>query len=120
MGVTNDSKAVLKKAAIFAFPSAYEGFPLALTEAMAAGLPCIGLKSCLAVSQLVEDNKTGILTDQSVGKIAIALERLIRDEKLRVRLGMNAEKSMEAYAPGKIWDQWEELLNYLLNNNVST
>ncbi|MGL5207426.1 MAG: glycosyltransferase [Acidaminococcaceae bacterium] len=110
MGVTNNGIAVLQKAKIFAFPSEYEGFPLALTEAMSVGLPCIGSKSCLAVSQLIEDNETGILTDSTIDGLVKALECLIRDETLRGRLGRNAKKSMEAFTSEKIWNQWELLL----------
>lgn len=45
-GVTDKVEIKLQKADIFAFPSAHEGFPLALTEAMAIGLPAIGYKTC--------------------------------------------------------------------------
>lgn len=117
MGVTHDSMAVLKKAAIFGFPSAYEGFPLAMTEAMSAGLPCIGLKSCLAVSQLITNDETGILTDDSADALAEGLESLMQDEALRTRLGRNAKKSMEVFAPEKVWNKWEELLYSMVAEN---
>ena len=109
MGVTNNSMAVLEKSAIFAFPSAHEGFPLAMTEAMAAGLPCIGLKSCLAVSQLIKDDETGIITDPTVEGLSKALEFLMLDEALRIRLGLNAKHAMKEYTPKKVWDNWEKL-----------
>lgn len=109
MGVTNDSTSVLKKAEIFVFPSAFEGFGLALAEAMAVGLPCLGLKSCLAVSQLITNNVTGILTDSTKEALAEGLERLLLDEALRTRLGVNAKEAMEDFLPEKIWDKWENL-----------
>lgn len=114
MGITNNSISVLKKAKIFVFPSLFEGFGLALAEAMAVGLPCIGLRRCLAVSQLIKDNETGILTDSTVDGLAEALERLIRDETLCMRLGISAKKSMEDYAPKKVWDKWEKLMSDLV------
>ena len=49
-GVTKHVKKRLQEADIFAFPSAYEGFSLALTEAMSIGLPAIGYKNCSSVN----------------------------------------------------------------------
>lgn len=44
MGFTDNPIQKLSEADIFVFPSKYEGFGLALVEAMSVGLPCIGLK----------------------------------------------------------------------------
>ena len=33
------------------------------------------------------------------------------NQALRVEYGANANTSMKAYAPDKIWDEWERLLN---------
>lgn len=118
MGVTNNSLFVLKKAHIFVFPSLFEGFGLALTEAMAVGLACIGLKSCLAVSQLIKDNETGVLTDSTVDGLAETLERLMQDEELRLRLGMNAKHAMEEFSPEKVWDKWENLFSDLVSKKI--
>lgn len=113
MGVTNNSISVLQKAKIFAFPSLFEGFGLALAEAMTVGLPCVGLKSCWAVRQLITNDETGILTCDSAEDLAEGLERLMQDEALRARLGSCAKKAMEVYAPEKVWNQWEILLREL-------
>lgn len=109
MGVTADSIGVLRKASIFAFPSAREGFGLALTEAMSVGLPSVAFRSCLAVKQIIEHEKTGLLCADGTGEFSYALSRLMSDEKLRIELGRNAHQAIEIYAPGKIWDQWEKL-----------
>ncbi len=47
----------------------YEGFPLFCSEAMTAGLPIVGYKSCNAIANIIEDGKTGLLADEdSSGK----------------------------------------------------
>ena len=33
---------------------------------------------------------------------------------LRRKLGGNARESMKAFAPGKIWDEWEALINNVI------
>lgn len=40
-GVRNDIPALLQAMDVFLFPSLYEGMPIALVEAQAAGLPCV-------------------------------------------------------------------------------
>ena len=110
-GSTNDVASKLKDADIFAIPSAYEGFSLALGEAMSAGLPAIGYKNCPSVNELIFDGKTGLLCDDGVEPFAEALDKLMSNRELRVKMGKAAKKEMEEYAPEKIWDKWEELMN---------
>ena len=109
-GQTNDIPSVLKDGDIFAFPSAFEGFGLSLAEAMSAGLPVVGYKSCSAVNEIITDNKTGFLVDDGVEPLTEALEKLIKDKNLRVVMGNQAKREMAKYAPNKIWDKWEDLL----------
>lgn len=101
----------LAKADIFAFPSAYEGFGLALTEAMAAGLPAIGYKSCPSVNELIIDGYNGFLCEDGIDDFAEKLKILMSDAELRKKMGQNARESMKQFAPEKIWDQWETLIN---------
>ncbi len=113
-GSTDKVPQVLKEADIFAFPSAYEGFGMALAEGMSVGLPSVGYKNCPAVNELIKNGKTGILCDDGVDSFAKALEKLIDDKTLRVKMGNAAKKDMEQYAPEKIWDKWELLINKLI------
>lgn len=110
MGTTTNIEEVYASADILCMPSYVEGFPLALTEAMAAGLPAVGLKSCHAVAELIENEKSGLLVDNTKEALAAALERLMNDLTLRKRMGQEACRAMEAYAPDVIWGEWEDLL----------
>lgn len=109
-GTTNDVGYVLQKSDIFAFPSAYEGFGLALAEGMSAGLPVVGYKNCTGVNELIKDGVTGFLCDDGVESLSLALEKLMRDKNLRTIIGQNAKRQMAQYAPKAIWDKWEDLL----------
>lgn len=113
-GITNQPIQELKKASIFAFPSKYEGFPLALGEAMAVGLPAVGWKGCPSVNTLIRDKQNGILCDETPDAIARGLASLMLNEELRVKLGTQAKKDMRLYAPEYVWDLWEELINFLV------
>ena len=113
-GSTNDVMSKLKEADIFAIPSAYEGFPLSLGEGMSVGLPAVGYKNCPAVNELIKDGETGFLCDDGVEPFAEALDKLMSDKELRVKMGKAAKEEMKKYAPEKIWDQWEELIEKVI------
>lgn len=109
-GTTDDVPGKLAQASIFAFPSAFEGFPLALTEAMSMGLPAVAFKNCPAVNELIVDGSNGILVEQNLEAYTNGLETLMSSVDLRERLGKQAKKDMQLYEPKKIWDKWESLL----------
>ena len=114
-GVVKNIKDILKKADIFAFPSAWEGFPLALTEAMSVGLPAIGYKSAAAVNELIENNETGFLVNDGIEDFADKLNILIKDKDLRIKFGKNAVIAMQKYSPKLVYDKWEIEINTILN-----
>lgn len=107
---TSDIVPVYRHASVFAFPSAYEGFPLAMTEAMSAGLPIVAYRSCPAVNELVKDGESGLLVEDGVDALAEGLKKLIENEELRKHMGRTAHEAMKEFAPEKIWDQWEALM----------
>jgi len=75
---------------IFLLPSLFEGLPMSLLEAMAAGLPVIAT-AVGGIPELVSDDQTGLLVKPSdVGGLAAAILRLAGDDGLRTRLGAGA------------------------------
>lgn len=107
----------LQQSDIFAFPSAYEGMPLALTEAMATGLPAIGYKSCPSVNKLIVDGYNGFLCEDGIDDFAEKLKILMEDAELRKKMGQNARESMKQFAPEKIWNEWEALINKVVTES---
>lgn len=114
-GSTTKVPEKLRQADILAFPSAYEGFSLALGEGMSAGLPAVGYKNCLSVNEVIIDGKTGLLCDDGYEPFATALDKLMGDKELRVKMGKAAKDEMADFAPEKIWNQWEELMEKVIN-----
>lgn len=105
---------VYRKASIFAFPSAYEGFPLAMTEAMSAELPVVAFQSCPGVNELIVNQRNGLLVGDTVDDFAAGLEVLIRNKGLRERLGTQANQDMKVYSAESIWNQWEQLIKRVI------
>ena len=115
-GPTNVVQDKLLNASIFAFPSKHEAFPLSLLEAMAAGVPCIGLKNCPGVNSIISHGVNGLLSEDTPESFAECLELLMRDEELRIRLGKEARNSVKQYKPEVIWKRWEDLLYGLVGH----
>lgn len=114
-GTTHNLRPVFQDADVFAFPSKYEGFGLALGEAMSAGLPAVGFKSCSAVNELIKDGETGFLAEDGVEAYAAALEELMKNPEKRIAMGKAAHESMKAYRAEQVWDQWEGLLQTVVS-----
>ncbi|MBI4097743.1 MAG: glycosyltransferase family 4 protein [Candidatus Levybacteria bacterium] len=102
----NEVKKLLQRADIFAYPSWHsEGLPMSLIEAAQAALGIVATDSG-AISELVIDQKTGLLT--AVGDSEAfknALKRLVESQSLRKRLGKNAQEFVESnFSWGKAAD----------------
>lgn len=113
MGFTDHPLEQLKKSDIFIFPSKYEGFPLALTEAMSVGLPSVGFKSCSGVNELIQHQENGFLAEDET-EMAGYLEALIQDDMLRQSLGENAHSAMKKYDQKKVLREWEDLVHIFI------
>lgn len=109
-GVTSHMKEVWENTDIFACPSHHEGFPLALTEAMGAGIPAVGFRSCPAVNELIRSGENGLLCEDGEEAFREALRALMEDPEKRRKMGEQARKDMEAYRPELIWKQWASLI----------
>lgn len=109
-GTTKDLNPVWKKTDIFAFPSHHEGFGIALVEAMGAGIPAVGYTSCDAVSELIQNGKTGILCDDGVDALAKGLRILMESGDLRKHYGEMAALQATKYSAEYVWEKWSQLL----------
>lgn len=81
---------------MFALSSLREGLPNVVLEAMALEVPLAATRIA-GIPQLIEHDVNGLIVEPgSVDSLAIALERLLVDPDLRVRLGRAARASVEA------------------------
>jgi len=87
----------LSMADLFVTASLTEVHPLSVVEAMASGLPVLGINS-VGVGDTVEDGVTGLLSSPDPAAFAALLTRLCMDRALRQRLGKGARKASEKYA----------------------
>jgi len=94
LGHVDDVRGVLSAADLYVMPSRWEGWPLALGEAMSAGLPAVGT-DVPGIRDLIVAGRTGLLVPpRDAVALAEAVERLAADKALRSRLGRAARKRM--------------------------
>jgi glycosyltransferase involved in cell wall biosynthesis len=87
----------LARADIFVFPSHYEGFGLALLEAMAAALPIVCTSAGIAADTLVDGRDALLVPRSDPGAIASAVEALLDDSSRRQELGRRASEIAGTY-----------------------
>jgi 1,2-diacylglycerol 3-alpha-glucosyltransferase len=86
----------LRVAQGFATASVTEVLPLSLIEALAAGLPVVGIDSP-GVRDLVTDGQNGLLSANDLAAFTAKLARFLIDEDLRKRLCAAARPSAREF-----------------------
>lgn len=99
-------------------PSLEDNCPMAILEAMAAGLPVIA-STCGGIPDLVTPEQTGILCNPvEMHRFAEAVERLLSDGSLARRFGANGRLRAEAeFKPILIARRHLEIYRELAENN---
>jgi glycosyltransferase involved in cell wall biosynthesis len=105
---------LLNESKIFVLPSYREGFPNALCEAMAAGLPSIAFDIVAGPRDIIQDGVNGyLIKDNDIIELSRKLKFLIENCEERERLGMEAQKITDRYSLEKIGDSF---LDFILEN----
>ena len=112
MGASAQLEKDMIDGAVAAFSSDYEGMPNAMLEAMALGLPVVATDCPPGGPRMViENEKNGLLVPvRDELALAEAINRLIEDRALAVRLGAEAAKIGEAAGPQRIFAQWKDYI----------
>jgi glycosyltransferase involved in cell wall biosynthesis len=112
-GSRGDVPELLPAFDVFAMSSRYEGLPIALMEAMAAGLPSV-LTAVGGIPEMVSDGVQGLLVPAGdSAAMAAGIVRLARDGQLRADMAAAALQRGCTFdirnATKRIWDLYESV-----------
>ena len=113
-----DMPTVYQEASILAMTSHYEGLPMVLLEAQAAGLPIVSFQCKCGPKDVIEDGVDGFLVKEGdTDALAEKLLLLMDDEMLRKKMGAAAFERSERYAEDHIMKQWTDLFDVVLKES---
>lgn len=101
---------IYQNADIFVFPSIREGMPVALMEAMAAGLPC-AVSDIRGSRELVTDEKMRFRLDRP-DQLRSILEMLAASRRLRQKCGMENQTNVNDYDIRNVRKRMEKIYRY--------
>lgn len=113
LGTQADVAEVLAAGDVFALASDWEGTPLAVMEAMAAGLPVVA-RAVGGVPELVLDGETGLLTPAGdAAAFAGALARMGAEPTMRAAMGSAARLRSELFSVDRMVAEYAALFERL-------
>lgn len=96
-GLTDDVPGAMAVADIFILPSLWEGIPMVIAEAMAAGLPIVASRVG-GIPDMIEDGVDGILCEPTGASLAERIGRVLSDVRLRESLGTAARRESNQFS----------------------
>lgn len=118
-GTVADPSEHYAAAHLFYLSSRWEGFPNALAEAQAHGLPAVGFAECAGVNELILDGQNGNLAkgNGDSESLANAFSALMTDNELRLQMGSMSRRTITSFTPEQIMDRWENIFAWSTGNN---
>jgi glycosyltransferase involved in cell wall biosynthesis len=97
-GIRDDVEELLAGFDVFVLSSRHEGLPIALLEAMAAGLPSV-VTGVGGIPEVVRDGVDGfVVPPGDAAALAACIGRVIDDRELACRLGASARERVEGWS----------------------
>ncbi|WP_297900465.1 glycosyltransferase family 4 protein [uncultured Parabacteroides sp.] len=114
-GYTSQVQEKIQHASCFVFSSLFEGFGLAIVEAMSCGIPVVSYACPCGPKDIITDGKDGFLVSVNDEKtLAEKLSYMIEHESRRMEMGKAAKEKSERYTLEYIISVWMGLFKSLI------
>ncbi|MCY1015546.1 glycosyltransferase [Pyxidicoccus sp. MSG2] len=111
-GFIANPHALMRRAAVFAMSSRFEGLPMVLLEALALGCPVVSTDCPSGPAEVLEHGKHGLLVPmEDPQALANALDRVVGDTAFREELSGRARRRAEELSAERALGAWESLLS---------
>ena len=111
MGVKKNVMHYISNVALYVMSSNYEGFPNALVEAMATGLPVISTNFPTGVAEDIVKDGNGIVVPVGDEKALVsAMQRILSEEDKWEKMSIENRKLLDVLAESRVITMWENIL----------
>lgn len=114
-GRTSDVQSEYEKSSLAVCSSRFEGFGLAIIEAMSCGLPVVSFDCPWGPRSIISDSQYGILVENgNVEKLAEGIVKLIDNRQLRMMMASHAVQNVQRFQLEEIAFQWKSLFESIV------
>ena len=111
-GWTDSPERLLADSQLFALTSHYEGFPMSILEAMAAGLPVVSFQCESGPAEIIRESVDGhLVIPGDIHQFAQRLKELIESSEKRARMSQSAMEVSDRFSQAKFMARWEAILD---------
>lgn len=113
-GRVSDVQSEFARSSLAVCSSRFEGFGLAIVEAMACGLPVVSFDCPWGPHSIIADGEDGVLVENgNVKQFAEAMARLMNDAEVRKNMGKRAAVNVQRFSMEAVARQWKNLFDSL-------
>lgn len=114
-GRTVDVQSEYTHSSLAVCSSRFEGFGLAIVEAMACGLPVVSFDCPWGPRSIINNGDDGLLVEkENVDELAKSMIQLMNNSNKRIAMAGHAVQNVQRYAIGQIAMLWKSLFDSLL------
>jgi glycosyltransferase involved in cell wall biosynthesis len=110
-------RSYLHQASVFALPSRSEGMPIALMEAMAAGVPVVAARVG-GVAEVLTPGTGLLVASEAADELAVSLLTIMANKDLAVELAANARRRVRELCASN-WDLYDQIFKGLVRTRYS-
>ena len=111
-GLQSNVYPYLSNSDCFILPSAYEGMPISLIEAMGTGLPIIA-SAVGGVPDMLQDGKSALLINPTTDELVDAMKKVYEDGALRETLGRKAYEESKRFSAEQMFKEYDRIYECL-------